>query len=73
MEYPNLDVNHYLRQKSADLSMWTIKSLNTTAEDYDLFNFCFRLIEYLVEYSGLTKNIIDNQVVEDVVREINLF
>jgi hypothetical protein len=45
-EFPTFDFNHYLRQKSAEISMWTLESLKIIAEDFKLFLFCFGLVDY---------------------------
>ena len=88
-DFPQYDPNHYVRQKSSELSMWTLESLKIIAKDFKLFVFCYDLINYLgcaIDFKNARKammpggreflakiDFVSNEIVEDVIKEINLF
>ena len=87
-EHTDSDSNHYINIKSSEVSMWTLKSLKIIIEDFDLFLFCYRLIDYFgssIDFKTARKtmpsgreylttiNFIDNEVVDEVIKQISLF
>ena len=87
-DFPQYEPNHYLRQKSSEISMWTLEFLKIIAQDFKLFLFCYDLINYLgssIDFKTARKGMtpgseylatidfVNNEIADDVIKEINLF
>ena len=87
-DFPQYEPNHYLKQKSSEISMWTLESLKIIAQDFKLFLFCYDLINYLgssIDFKTARKGMtpgseylatidfVSNEITDDVIKEINLF